>query len=139
MLASEGKTEADALKDVPSEEMVGLPAYPDAYFAGAMGQEDSISSVTLMSKASAEDVVAWYNTNLGKDWQNVPALATKEISEIAVFIKSNKNKISAMDSLKYQQIRISRVEKPQDTGFAAMTFDVSGIKSMINMTVKPMM
>ena len=44
-----------------------------------------------------------------------------------------------MDSLKYQQIRISKVEKPEDTGFAAMLFDVTDIKTMINMTVKPMM
>ncbi|NNE63908.1 MAG: hypothetical protein HKN34_07495 [Gammaproteobacteria bacterium] len=139
MFAAEGKTVADALKDVPSKEMVGLPAYPDAYFSGAMGQEDSISYVFLISKASAADVVAWYGKNLGKEWQNIPALATNELREIAVFIKSDKKEISAMDSLKYQQIRISTVEKPEDTGFAAMTFDVSGIKSMINMTIKPMM
>ena len=68
----------------------------------------------------------------------MPELATKELGEIAVFIKSGKKSISAMDSFKYQQIRISKVEKPGDTGFAAMVFDVTGIKSLINMTVKPM-
>ena len=137
--AAEGKTEADARKDIPSREMVGLPAYPDSYFAGASGDEKSISFVSLMSKASAKEVAAWYQKNLGGGWQNVPELATKQIGEIAVFVKSDKKKISAMDSLKLQQIRISKVEKPQDTGFAAMFFDVTGIKCMINMTIKPFM
>lgn len=137
--AAEGKTEADAQKDIPSKAMVGLPAYPGAYFAGAGGDEESLSSVSLMSKDSADAVVSWYQKNLGSGWQNVPDLATKELNEVAVFIKSNKKNISAMDSLKYQQIRISKVEKPTDTGFAAMMFDVTGIKAMINMTIKPFM
>lgn len=137
--AAEGKTEEEARKDIPSKEMVGLPAYPDSYFAGAMGDEDSLSSVSLMSKANVEDVIAWYQKNLGGEWQNVPELATKQIGEVAVFVKSDKKKISVMDSFKLQQIRISKVEKPEDTGFAAMMFDVTGIKSMINMTVKPLM
>jgi len=137
--AAEGKTEAEARQDIPSKEMVGLPAYPDSYFAGAVGDEKTISSVTLISKASAEKVVAWYSKTLGGEWQNVPELATKQIGEIAVFIKSDKKKISVMDSFKLQQIRISKVEKPEDTGFAAMVFDVSGIKSMINMAIKPLM
>ncbi|MDH5736405.1 MAG: hypothetical protein OEY87_09810 [Gammaproteobacteria bacterium] len=137
--AAEGKTEAEARQDIPSREMVGLPAYPGSYFAGAAGDEDAISSVTLMAKSSAEDVAAWYGKTLGREWQNVPELATKQLGEIAVFVKSDKKKISAMDSFKLQQIRISKVEKPGDTGFAAMIFDVTGIKCMINMTIKPLM
>ena len=137
--AAEGKTEAQVRQDIPSKEMVGLPAYPGSYFAGAMGDEDAISTVTLMSKASPEEVVAWYSKTLGGEWQNMPEFASEQLGEVAVFIKSSKKKISVMDTFKLQQIRISRVEKPEDTGFAAMIFDVSGIKSMINMTIKPLM
>jgi hypothetical protein len=137
--ASQGKSEADATKDIPSREAVGLPAYPESYFAMAGGEGDTISTVSLMSKADPADVVSWYEKNLGSEWQNIPELATKQLGEVAVFVRSSKQGISAMDSLKYQQIRISKVEKPEDTGFAAMLFDVTDIKTMINMTVKPMM
>ncbi len=137
--AAEGKTEEDARNDIPTREMVGLPAYPDAYFSGAIGDESAVISVSLMSKDSAAKVISWYKKNLNSEWQNAPELATKQLREIAVFIRSDKKNISFMDSLKYQQIRISKVEKPEDTGFASMAFDVTGIKSMINMTIKPMM
>ncbi|MDH3220325.1 MAG: hypothetical protein OEO19_12395 [Gammaproteobacteria bacterium] len=137
--AAEGKTEEDVRSDIPSSEMVGLPAFPDSYFAGAGGDGDSIDTLMLMSKADSAEVVAWYQKKLGGGWRNIPDLATEQLGEVAVFVKTDKKNISAMDSLKYQQIRISKVEKPEDTGFAAMMFDVSGIRSMINMTVKPMM
>lgn len=138
-LVAEGKTEADMLEDIPSKEMVGMPAYPDAYFAGAMGDVDTLSALTLMSKDSAKEIISWYKKKLGDEWQDVPELAMEDLGEVAVFIKSDKKKISVIDSFKYQQIRISKVEKPEDTGFAAMVFDVTGIKCMINMTIKPLM
>jgi len=137
--AAEGKTEEDARNDIPSREMIGLPAFPDSYFAGAGGDGDSIDTLMLMSKADPNEVIAWYQKKLGGGWQNMPELATKQLGEIAVFVKTDKKNISAMDSLKYQQIRISKVEKPEDTGFAAMMFDVSDIRCMINMTIKPFM
>ncbi len=138
-LVAEGKTEEDIRNEIPSSEMIGLPAFPNSYFAGAGGEGDSIDMLMLMSKANPAEVVAWYQKKLGGGWQNIPDLATKELGEVAVFVKTDKKNISVMDSLKYQQIRISKVDKPEDTGFAAMMFDVSGIRSMINMTVKPMM
>ena len=137
--AAEGKSEEDARNDIPSREMIGLPAFPDSYFAGAGGDGDSIDTLMLMSRADPNEVIAWYQKKLGGGWQNMPELATKQLGEIAVFVKTDKKNISAMDSLKYQQIRISKVEKPEDTGFAAMMFDVSDIKCMINMTIKPFM
>ena len=138
-VALQGKTEEDMRKDIPSREMIGLPAFPDSYFAGAGGDGESIDTLMLISTADPEKVVAWYGEKLDGSWQNRPELATKVLGEIAVFVKTENKTISAMDSLKYQQIRISKVDKPEDTGFAAMMFDVSGIRSMINMTVKPMM
>ena len=104
-----------------------------------MGTGDVLNSVTLMSKDSSEKVVEWYRKKLGTAWQSAPDQVTAELKEVGVFLKTDKKNVSAMDALKLKQVRISKVENPQDTGFAGMMFDVTGIKTMINITVKPMM
>lgn len=138
-LAAEGKSEADALKDTPSKQAVGLPVYPGSYFGTSGASNGVLSSAQFVSKDGPEKIIAWYKKQLGSTWQYVPDLATKQLGEIGVFVKSNKPNISGMDSLSSKQIRISKVEKPEDTGFVAMVFDVSGVKAIINMQIKPIM
>ena len=138
-LAAEGKTEADMLNDVPPKEIVGIPAYPGSYFGGSMGTGDVLYTVSLMSKDSPEKVVEWYRKKLGTAWQSAPDQATAALKEVGVFLETDKKNVNAMDAMKLKQVRISKVENQQDTGFAGMMFDVTGIKTMINITVKPMM
>jgi hypothetical protein len=138
-LAAEGKTEADMLKDVPPKEVVGIPAYPGSYFGVSMGTGDVLNSVTLMSRDSPEKVVQWYEKKLGSAWQSAPDQITAALKEVGVFLETDKKNISAMDAMKLKQVRISKVENPTDTGFAGMMFDVTGIKTMINIAVTPLM
>ncbi len=138
-LAAKGKTEADMLKDLPSKKMVGIPIYPDSYFASQGGGNNDLSMVMLMSKNSPKEIISWYQKNLGAKWQNFPKLANKDLGQLAVFVNTEKKNIDVMESFKHKQVIISKVEKPEDTGFAAMLFDVTGIKSMISITVKPLM
>jgi hypothetical protein len=138
-LAAEGKTEADMLNDVPPKELVGIPGYPGSYFGGSMGTDEVLTSVTIMSKDSPEKVVKWYADNLGSSWRSFPDQVTSALKEVSVFIKTDKKTIDAMDAMKLKQVRISKVESPTDTGFASMMFDVTGIKTMINITVTPLM
>ena len=138
-IGSQGKTEADFKKETPSRELVGIPAYPGSHFGMSGKSNGELSSVQLISKDSPEMVIAWYQENLGKDWQYVPDLAMAEAGEVGVFVNTSNKNVSAMDAFSNKQIRISKVEKPDDTGFIAMMFDVKGIKSMIAMTIKPLM
>ena len=142
-LAAEGKTEADMLNELPSKELVGVPGYPGSFFGGAMntgeGTDVVLTSVTLMSKDSPEKVTEWYTKNLGSSWGSFPDQITGALKEVGVFFETDKKTLDMMDSFKLKQVRISRVEDPSDTGFAGMMFDVTGIKSMINITVKPLM
>lgn len=137
--AAEGKTEAEMEKDIPPKDLVGLPPYPGSYFGSSMGDGDELNSVILISSDSTEQVVAWYQRELGSEWQYLPELATQQMNEVGVFVNTSDQAISAMDALRHRQIRISKVEKPEDTGFVAMMFDVKGIKSMIVMTIRPFM
>ena len=137
-LAAQGKGEADALKDFPSKEMVGLPVYPGSYYGTVAKSNNVLSSVQFASKDGPEKIIAWYKERLGSEWKYLPDLATKELGEIGVFIRTSKDNVSAMDALSSQQIRIAKVEKAEDTGFVAMVFDVSGVKAMISMQIKPL-
>ena len=137
--AAEGKTEADMKKNIPPKELVGIPAYPDSRFVMAVGDENELTMVQLISKDSPEKVIAWYKKQLGKEWQYVPGLATKRLNDVEIFVKTDKKNISAIDSLSYKQLEIAKVEKPGDTGAIEMVFDVKGIKSWIIMTLKPEM
>lgn len=137
--AAEGKTVEDAAKDVPSKEMVGLPAHPGCYFGGAALANDDLSSVTLLCKDDPGKVVAWYGKNLGSGWGSFPDQVSEQMKEVGVFLETDKTTVGLMDALKLRQVRISKVEKPEDTGFAAMMFDVTGIKSMVAITVTPIM
>ena len=112
--AAEGKTEADMENDIPPKDLVGIPPYPDSYFGSSMGDGDELNAVTLISKDSAEKVVAWYQKELSSGWQYLPELATKQMNEVGVFINTDVKAISAMDALRYKQVRISKVEKPED-------------------------
>ena len=140
MLASEGKTEADAKKDIPSRELVGIPAYPGSRF-GAIGGDGTVdgNSVQLISKDSPEKVIDWYRKQLGKDWQYVPDLAEEQMKEVGVFAKTRKKNIDALNSFRYKLLRVSKVEKPGDIGHIDMLYDVKGIKSLIVITFKPAM
>jgi len=139
IMEAEGTTEADMKKDVPPKELVGIPAYPGSLFVMAEGDENELSMVQFISKDSPEKVIAWYKKQLSKEWQYMPGLATKRLNDVEIFVKTNKKNISAIDSLNYQQLEIAKVEKPGDIGAIEMVFDVSGIKSWIIMTLKPMM
>ena len=77
--AAQGKTEEDVRNDIPSTEMIGLPAFPGSYFAGAGGdgEGDSIVTLMLMSKADPAEVVSWYQRKLGSGWQNIPNLTRR--------------------------------------------------------------
>lgn len=139
MLEAQGKTREDAVKEVPTKAEVGLPIYPGSYVGTAGKSNGVLSSVQLVSKDSPEKVIQWYKEKLGKEWKYMPEFATKQIGEVGVFVKTDKEKVSDMDALKLLQIRIVKVEKPDDTGFLAMAFDVTGIMSTINMQIKPFM
>ena len=138
-LTREGKTRADSIKEIPSKEEVGLPAYPGSYFGISGASNGVLSSIQMVSKDAPGEIIAWYKEQLGSSWQYSSDLATEQIGEIGVFVKSSNPSVSAFDALKSQQIRIAKVEEPEDTGFVAMVFDVSGVKTMINMQIKPIM
>lgn len=137
--AAKGKTEADVKKEIPSREAVGLPAPPGSYFGMSGKSNGELISVQLISKDTPEKVIAWYRKQLGKDWQYVPDLASEQLGQVGVFVNTDKPNVDAFDSLKYKQLVVNKVEKPGDTGFIEMVFEVKGIKSMIVMTLKPLM
>jgi hypothetical protein len=138
-LAAKGKTRADMEKDMPSGERIPLPVYPGSFYGMVSSQGEEISTISFLSKDSADEVVAWYREQLGKNWQAAPQLAVKQMKQVGVFVNSDKNDLSPMAALKYRQLSVAQVESADDTGFIAMMFDVSGIRSMIVMTLKPMM
>jgi hypothetical protein len=139
MLDAQGKTVSDAQKDIPAKAEVGLPIYPGSYMGTSAKSNGELSSVQLASKDSPEKVIAWYKKELGKEWKYVPELATEQMGEIGVFVKTDKEEVDSFDAMKMQQIKIAKVEKPEDTGFLTMAFDVTGVKAMINMQIKPFM
>jgi len=138
-MASKGQTMADVQKQLPTKEMVGIPAYPGSYFGSEGKSNGELSTVQLIAKDSPDKVIAWYKKNLGKDWQYVPGLITKELGEVGVFVETDNPKIDAFDSLKHRQIKVAKVTKPEDTGFLGMFLEMKGIKSMITLQVKPFM
>lgn len=138
-LASQGKTRADMEKDMPPAEMIPLPVYPGSFYGMVGRQGKEISTISFLSKDSADKVVAWYQEQLGKDWQAAPQLAVKQMKQVGVFVNSDQKDLSPFAALKYRQLCVSQVDTADDTGFIAMMFDVSGIRSMIVMTLKPMM
>ena len=138
-MASKGQTMADVQKELPTKEMVGIPAYPGSLFGSEGKSNGVLSTVQLIAKDSPEKVIAWYKKNLGKDWQFTPGLATKEMGEVGVFVNTDNPKIDAFDSLKFRQIRIVRVTKPEDTGFLGMFLEMKGIRSLITLQIKPFM
>ncbi|WP_020675004.1 hypothetical protein [Geopsychrobacter electrodiphilus] len=138
-MTAQGKTTADMQSNLPSAEEIAIPVYPDA-FCGATGESNGeLSTLTIVSKDSPEKVVAWYQEKLANGWQYTPELAVKEAGQVGLFVNTDKKNISPMDSLKYRQLIVSKVEKPGDTGFVEMMFDVKGVKSMIVMSLKPML
>ena len=138
-MTAQGKTLADMQSNLPSAEEVAMPIYPGT-FCGATGESNGeLSTLTIASKDSPEKVVAWYQEHFGADWQYAPQLAVKEAGQVGIFVNTDKKNISAMDSLKHRQLSVTKVEKPGDAGFIEMMFDVKGIKSMIVMTLRPMM
>lgn len=139
MLTAQGKSTADALKDVPTKAAVDLPVYPGSYVGTSGSSNGVLSSIQFVSKDNPEKIIAWYKKQLGGGWKYMPEFATKELGEIGVFVETDKSTVSAMDTLRSRMIRIAKVEKPDDTGFLAMAFDVTGIKAMINMQIKPIM
>ncbi len=138
-MASNGQTMADVQKELPTKEMVEIPAYPGSYFGSAGKSNGILSTIQLIAKDSPEKVIAWYKKNLGKDWQYVPDLITEQLGEVGVFVQTDNPNVDAFDSLKYRQIRIAKVEKPEDTGFLGMFLEMKGIKSMITVQIKPFM
>jgi len=138
-MASKGQTVADVQKQLPTKEMVGIPAYPGSYFGSEGRSDGELSTVQLIAKDSPDKVIAWYKKNLGKDWQYVPGLITKELGEVGVFVETDNPNIDAFGSLKHRQIKIVKVTKPEDTGFLGMFLEMKGIKSMITLQVKPFM
>lgn len=139
MLDAQGKTESDAMKDIPTKAEVGFPIYPGSYMGTSAKSNGELSSIQLVSKDNPEKVIAWYKKELGLEWKYVPELATEQIGEIGVFVKTDKEEVDSFDSMSMQQIRIAKIEKPEDTGFLAMAFDVKGVKATINMQIKPFM
>lgn len=138
-MASKGQTMADIQKKLPTKEMVKIPAYPGSYFGSEAMMNGVLSNIQLIAKDSPEKVIAWYKKNLGSNWQYVPDLITKQMGEVGVFVETDNPNIDAFDSLKYRQIRIIRVTKPEDTGFLGMFLEMKGIKSMITLQIKPVM
>ena len=139
LLSSQGKTPTDAQKEAPTKEQVGMPIYPGSYLGTTGGSSGELSSVQFVSKDSADKVIAWYQKNLGKGWKQAPQLTVSQIGEVGVFVKTDLEQFDDFEAMKMQQIRIAKVEKPEDTGFLAMAFDVTGVKSIINMQIKPLM
>ena len=138
-MAAKGQTITDMENALPSSQEIGIPIYPGV-FCGVTGESNGVlSTLTLVSKDSPEKVVAWYQKQLAKGWQYTPDLAIAEAGQVGVFINTDKKKVTAMDSLKYRQFNVTKVDKPEDTGFVGMMFKVDGIKSMITMTLKPLM
>lgn len=138
-LSAEGKTVSDMENELPTAEQINIPIYPGAYCGMGGESNGELSMFQFLSKDSSEKVVSWYKAKLGDNWQYAPELAIEDMKQIAIFINTKKKNVSAMDALKYRQFAVSKVEKKDDTGFIGMSFDVSGIKSLVSMTLKPMM
>lgn len=136
--AAEGKTVADAEKELPTAEEVGIPAYPGSR-VGMSGESNGVlSMVQLLSQDSPDKVIAWYKEHLD-GWLYAPNLAVAAMDEVGVFVKTDKKEVDAFDSLSMVAVRIRKIEKKGDTGFIEMAFDVKGYKTLIDMTIKPVM
>ena len=108
LLSSQGKTLADAQKEAPTKEQVGIPIYPGSYLGTTTDSNGELSSVQFVSKDSADKVIAWYQKNLGKGWKQAHQLAVSQIGEIGVFVKTDLEKIDNFNSMKMQQIKMKK-------------------------------
>ena len=141
MMKATGKTEAQRVGEAPSRDEIDIPAYPGAYMSMSGKSNGVLSSVQLVSGDAPEKVVAWYRDMLtAMGWQSRPSLATKLLDEVAVFIETTRADIGMIDAMKYRQVRIRKINNAQDDlPFEAMVSDVSGVKSVISIQVKPAM
>lgn len=139
MLNAQGKTIKDAAREVPSKADVGLPVYPGSYMGSYAKSGGALSSVQLATRDGPDEVIAWYRKNLSGEWKYQPKLALQQMGEVGVFVKTDQPSMDTMAAMRLQQIRIVRIDKPDDTGFLAMTFDVTSIRAVINMQIKPFM
>lgn len=104
--------------------------------SGHLDQVMILSSIQFVSRDKPDTIFTGYKKQRGKGWKYLPEIATKQLGEIGVFVITEK---ATMDAMRSQQIRIAKVEKPEDTGFITMTFDVTGVKAMINIQIKPIL
>ncbi|MFQ5471235.1 MAG: hypothetical protein ACE5EH_13220 [Gammaproteobacteria bacterium] len=140
IMKASGKTDAQREKEAPTKDQIDISPYPGANLSMAVNSNGALISVQLVSKDAPDRVIEWYKEKLvGKGWQFVPSLATKQIGEVVVFVETNNSAVNAFESMKYRQIRISEVNKPDDVGFAGMFGDLSGIKTAISIQIKPIM
>ncbi len=137
--AAEGKTIADVEKQLPTAEQVSLPAYPDSRYGMSGKSNGVLSSLQLLSKDSPDKVIAWYKEKLGAGWLYAPNVANAVLGEVGVFVKTDKKQVDAFDLMKTIYITLSKIEKEGDTGFIEMMFDVSGYKTIITYSLKPLM
>jgi len=139
MVQAAGKTDAQRAKEAPAKKEIDIPAYPGAYQSMTSKSDGVWNSVQLISNDSPGKIIAWYKKMTGKKWQYVPDLAIKQMGEVGVFLETSKKNIDDFDAMKYRSIRIQKVEKKEDLGFAATMGDLPKAKAVINIQLKPMM
>jgi len=139
MMRASGKTLRDIQNSAPSRKAVSLPVYPGAYYAGNATSGGKLVSVELLAKEGPAKVVEWYEKHLGPGWARLAdKYLVKQLKQVAVFAETTNPSPKPIEIMNLRTVQVMRVEKPEDTGFASMFFDVSGVRTRIVLGVTPM-
>lgn len=131
MVKSQGKTLADVEKEIPAKASIGIPVYPNTYYATHVrgrqnGANSMLPSISLVSGDSPEMIETWYRNNLD-GWK---------YDETYVLFHDGKGQadMESLMSIKTQTVSIMAEDEP---GFDLMFYHADHIKSRIIIRYKP--
>lgn len=128
LIKQQNKSLEDLKKEIPSQEKVGIPVYPNATYASSMDGGDSLPpSINLISSDPAEKVMKWYRENL-EGWSYS--------EKLNLFYESREEEpqIAELFEGKYQTVAVM---EENGKGLDLMFLDIPDVKTRIQFIYKP--
>lgn len=131
MVKNQGKTLADVENNIPTKASIGIPIYPEAFYATHVegtqeGSYPMLPSINLVSSDSPETITAWYRDNLA-GWQ---------YDETFVLFHDAEGEAD-MDSLMSVETQTVSIMAEDDPGLDLMFYKTDDVKSRIIIRYKP--
>jgi len=122
MMVFSGETVESMAAAIPSQEAVGLPVYPESFYASKFEAEGMLSAVTIASKDPMEEVKAWYEQQDALTWSD----------DYGFFYVGDEYEMMKSETVFLQDISAD----PQESA-GGMSFDMNGMKTQITISYKP--